>query len=230
MRIGVEPGSSPQNLALLTWMVLTLVIHGGLACTTDPINGGDDDSASGDDDADDDDADDDDASDDDGADDDAGDDDTEVESGPPSYGSGTTIDIHDMFDWINSQRVGYEPHDRYWGIPFSDDHFHQSVTWPITMTWDETAAAVAQNEADSIAAGGPPSLISVENGIIYVSTPCTAPYMVHTVEETMTSVNPFMRMAAYYHDFGGQGPVLDKLGVGASDNGDGTTSWVLAFD
>ena len=54
--------------------------------------------------------------------------------------------------------------------------------------------------------------------------------MVHTSEATMSSVNPFMRMAAYYHDFGGSGPVLDKIGVGASDMGDGSTAWVLVFN
>ena len=98
------------------------------------------------------------------------------------------------------------------------------------MTWDDTAAAIAQNEADSIASGNSPSLTSVEGGIIYISSPCTAPHMVHTSEATMSSVNPFMRMAAYYHDFGGEGPVLDKIGIGASDNGDGSTSWVLVFN
>jgi hypothetical protein len=158
--------------------------------------------------------------------------DDDTEAGPPSFGESSAFDnVEDMADWINEQRQGYEPHDRYWGIPFSNDHFHGNFTWPIVMTWDDAAAAIAQNAADDIADGTMPSgLISVESGIIYVSAPCTAPYMVHTSEDTMSSVNPFMRMAAYYHDFGGEGPVLDKIGVGASDMGDGNTAWVLVFN
>jgi hypothetical protein len=158
--------------------------------------------------------------------------DSDTEAGEPSFGSNSAFDdVHDMADWINSQRQGYEPHDRYWGIPFSNDHFHANFTWPIVMTWDDAAAGIAQNAADDIADGTMPTgLISVEGGIIYVSSPCTAPYTVHTSEDTMSSVNPFMRMAAYYHDFGGEGPVLDKIGIGASDMGDGDTAWVLVFN
>jgi len=203
--------------------LLALVATG---CT----DGGDDDAA--DDDAADDDAADDDAADDDAADDDddAGDDDT-VTAGDPSYGSNSAFDdVHDMADIINEGRLSYETHDRYWGIPFSDDHFHSDVTWPLVMTWDDNAAAIAQNEADAIAGGATPSGINVENGIIWISSPCTAPFMVHTDEATMSAINPFMRMAVLYHDFGGNGPVLDKIGIGASDVGNGDTAWVLVFN
>jgi hypothetical protein len=158
--------------------------------------------------------------------------DSPPEPGEPSFGSDSAFDdVHDMADWVNSQREGYEPHDRYWGIPFSDDHFHSNVTWPIVMTWDDTAAAIAQNAADDIARGSmPPELLSVEGGIIHITTPLSRPHMVHTSEGTMSSVNPFMRMAAYYHDFGGEGPVLTTIGIGASDMGDGSTAWVLVFN
>ena len=157
--------------------------------------------------------------------------DFDTEAGPPSFGSESAFDdVHDMADLINSERVDYEPNSRYWGIPFSDDHFHTNYTWPIVMEWDEAAAAIAQNAADAIADGELPAwLISVEGGTIYVSTPCAAPYFVHASEGTMSSNNPFIRMAAVFQDFGGDGPVLDGVGIGAADMGDGDTAWVLVY-
>ena len=157
--------------------------------------------------------------------------DSDLDPGEPSFGSDATItDVHDMADIINQLRQDYSAHERYWGVPFGTGEFHTDVTWPLVMTWNDTAAAIAQIEADAVAGGASPSGVDVvDSGYFWVDGVNESPYMVTTDEHHMSTNNTFGRMSIDYHDFGGHGPVLTEIGVGASDGGDGSTVWVLVF-
>lgn len=158
----------------------------------------------------------------------------DLHPGPPSFGSDSDLSsVTAMLEWMNEQRRGYEPHDRYRGLPdFSGrglGEYHTTVTWPIEMEWDECAAAIAQIEADAVASSSTPTGWEVECGGLWIEGVSTEQYMLTSKEGFMHAVNPFMRQAAYYHDPGGEGPVLTKLGAGAADAGDGTTWWVVVW-
>jgi hypothetical protein len=147
-----------------------------------------------------------------------------------------------MFDYFNQKREGYAPHDRYKGFPF-EGGYHGNVTWPLAMQWSPEAAAIAQAEADAVAAGKAPTgkatFANPGAGPLYVDGVNTTTYMVTGVEwagnftggETCTlcSGNPFARMGLFYQDPGGDGPVLTQVGIGASDAGGGDTVWVYRF-
>jgi hypothetical protein len=73
---------------------------------------------------------------------------------------------------------------------------------------------------------------------VYIANLNTATYMVGGKERagsfptstcTLCNSNPMMRMGVFYHDPGGDGPVLTRIGVGAADLGDGSTWWVIRF-
>jgi hypothetical protein len=98
------------------------------------------------------------------------------------------------------------------------------------MNWNETAAAIAQIEADAVAGGAAPSGVDVVGaGYFWVDGVNQSPYMVTTDEYHMSTNNTFARMSIDYHDFGGNGPVLTEIGLGASAEDDGGTVWVLVF-
>ncbi len=160
----------------------------------------------------------------------------------PSFGDSVFDDVIGMFDYVNGERKGYQPHDRYRGFPLAGG-YHQFVTWPIVLEWSDSAAAIAQAQADAVAGGaapkGMPTFANPGTEPVYVDGVDTTQYMVGGVERpdtfpteicTMCRSNPAMRMSAFYHDPGGQGPVLTKLGIGAADMGNGDTWWVLRFE
>ena len=161
----------------------------------------------------------------------------------PSFGSGSHFDsVMAMFDYVNGQRTSYQPHDRYKGFPFGGGSYHTNVTWPITFTWSAAAAATAQAEANAVAAGGTPSGSETDSNPganhLFIAGLNTADYMVTAQESagafstdqcTLCNSNPFMRMAVFYHDPGGDGPVLTELGIGAAAVG-ADTWWVLKFE
>ena len=151
--------------------------------------------------------------------------------GEPSYGSDATItDVHEMADIVNDFRESYSTHDRYWGITFGTGDFHTDVTWPLVMTWSDEAAAIAQVEADAVAGGATPTGVDVvSGGYFWVDGVNSSPYMVTTDEHHMSTANTFGRMSIFYHDFGGRGPVLTQMGLGASAETDGSTVWVLVL-
>jgi hypothetical protein len=155
----------------------------------------------------------------------------DVVAGEPSFGSDATItDVHEMADIINGFRESYSTHDRFWGVPFGEGDFHTTVTWPLVMTWSDEAAAIAQVEADGVAAGATPSGHDVvDAGYFWVDGVNSSPYMVTTDEHHMSTANTFGRMSIFYHDFGGRGPVLTRMGLGASAESDGGTVWVLVL-
>lgn len=161
----------------------------------------------------------------------------------PSFGSGSAFDdVMQMFEYLNEQRQGYLPHDRWRGLPWTGSQ-HQVETWPVMFTWDDDLADTAQLEADALAAGAAPDGEPATDGLtppLYVRGVDTAHYVVLGPEEpnswgmsNMSSLgreHGSARMALYYHDPGGEGPVLQRVGIGASDAGDGSTWWVLVFE
>ncbi len=152
-------------------------------------------------------------------------------AGEPSFGSDATItDVHEMAGIVNDFRESYSTHERYWGIPFGTGDFHTDVTWPLVMAWSDDAAAIAQVEADAVAGGTPPTGVNVASSdYFWVDGVNTSPYMVTTDEHCMSTANTFGRMSIFYHDFGGRGPVLTQMGLGASAKTDGSTVWVLVL-
>jgi len=164
--------------------------------------------------------------------------------GGATFGSGSNFtSVTDFFDYVNGQRDNYAPHDRWAGFPFTTGYYHTNVTWPLAMTWSDTAAAAAQAEADAVAGGASPSgeetFANPGQLPIYIAGLNTGDYMVGGRERpgsfttetcTLCNANGFMRMGVFYHDPGGDGPVLTRLGIGASDMGNGDTWWVMRFE
>ncbi len=164
--------------------------------------------------------------------------------GGATLGSGSNFgSVDEFFGYVNGQRESYASHDRYAGFPFTSGYYHSNVTWPYTMQWSDTAAAVAQAEADAVAGGAAPSgeetFANPGQLPIYVDGLNTVDYLVGGRERpgsfttdtcTLCNSNGFMRMAVFYHDPGGDGPVLTRLGIGAADMGNGDTWWVMRFE
>ena len=225
------------------WLAVTIPLAAWIGCTESDID--DDSSADDDDDGADDDASDDDGGDDDGSDDDVGDDDggDDDAGGDPSFGSGSNFDSVDgMLAYFDDQRAGYWNHDRWRGLPFYGS-YHSNFTWPMSFQWDAALAAEAQVEADAVAGGAAPTGSETDGNPgtehLWIDGVNTAHYMVSgketsgiwdTQESALGCENPFMRMGVYYQDPGGEGPVLDRIGIGASDAGGGATWWVMVFE
>ncbi len=147
-------------------------------------------------------------------------------------------------DYLAKGRSFYYSHDPYKGWPpnIGEGTGHTNHTFPAAFSWDDGLAQRAQDEADRLAGGGSPKGTSV-NGIggdsaynpFWVDALNTADWMIST-KETDHHVtygwglcwgNYVAKFMWHYHDFGGDGPVITKWGVGAHDNGDGSTWWVL---
>lgn len=163
--------------------------------------------------------------------------------GGPSFGSGSAFsDVMQMFDYVNVNREGYLAHERWRGPPWTGSG-HQTFTWPTTFAWDDDLAVQAQAEADAIAAGGEFHGLPATDGLvppIYVDGVDTAHSMVSGYEHagtwevenesSLSYHHGSARQAIYYHDPGGAGPVLTRLGIGAADAGAGDTIWVLVWE
>jgi len=169
--------------------------------------------------------------------------DTDAEPGEPSFGTGSYFDsAEDMLDYVNERRQSYSTHERYKGLPFAGGGYHTNVTWPMLMEGNDSVAADAQGEADAVAGGASPRGFETESNPganhLFMDGVNTGRYMVTGMESggvfsteqcTMCNSNPFARMAVFYHDPGGDGPVLTSVGVGASAVG-ADTWWVLIFE
>jgi hypothetical protein len=161
----------------------------------------------------------------------------------PSFGSGSAFDdVMDMFAYVNETRESYLTHERWRGLPWSGSG-HATTTWPTTFAWDDGLAAQAQAEADAIAGGAAFVGSPASDGwipAIYVQGVSTAHYAVAGVEASQTwgvenqsalsHHHGSARMAIYYQDPGGEGPVLTRLGIGAADAGGGDTIWVFVWE
>lgn len=147
--------------------------------------------------------------------------------------------------WVNQQRQGYAPHDRWRGLPVSGE-YHQNVTWPMAFTVDPSVSALADAEAKRVAAGGAPAGTPVQlnfNKTLWFSGLNSSSYQVTSSDVPgdwipaqftgdftagLTTGNPAARMGIYYQDPGGGGPVLARMGCGAALAANGQSRhWVI---
>jgi hypothetical protein len=151
----------------------------------------------------------------------------------------------DLFELLNDLRgqYGAEPpygwHDRYKGIPWEGEG-HNHVTFPVRFNWDHDLACRAQVEAERLADGGSPmgTMVDGQNGCcgdFYVDGLDTTDWRLSWHENdpaqqwAMTNHNGSARMGFFYHDFGGDGPAINSMGIGAAVRSDNTVWWVIQF-
>ena len=161
--------------------------------------------------------------------------------------------------YLNTERnqygSGFMPHDRWKGYPWEGE-YHQDFTFSIPFAWDDGLAAQAQAEADALAAGGSPSghQQNGSNGLpfcpaapFWIDGINTASWKISFAEHetdwmpppahpdscpapfAISADNQHARMGLFYHDFGGDGPAINKVGVGAAVGADCEVWWVLQF-
>ena len=154
-----------------------------------------------------------------------------------------TIDAHVAY--LNQTRSDYEAHDRWRGIPWSGES-HTTVTFPLQFPVDGELAAPAQIEAARVAAGGVPAGTKVlgqngENRELWVDGLNSAAWRITAIEmpgdwtvpmfgherAALHPSNGSARMALFYHDFGGAGPAIKRIGVGGAVSTDCRVAWVL---
>jgi hypothetical protein len=189
---------------------------------------------------------------------DAGDGDGDGDGDVPDIGECSNFVSVDQFaTFINTERQKYAgqlgalPHSRYKGMPWKGEG-HENYTFLTPFQIDAGIAAQAQAQAEALAAGGSPqgSSVSSGNGLC----PTTKPFYIHginTTDWTITTYEdpgdfmkpngscpePFAllpsngsaRMGLFYHDFGGDGPAISRMGVGAAMDEDCRVWWVLRF-
>jgi hypothetical protein len=164
----------------------------------------------------------------------------------PSFGSGSYFSsVEGFFDYLNDGRINYQSHSRWQGFPFDlvNGYDHYNMTWPLTFSWSDSLAAVAQAEADDVADGGTPSGEPTPAEIfadpIYIAGVNSSHYVVSGRELsgnfessncTLCTSHGMMRHAFYYQDPDGFGPVLTEIGVGAADMGGGDTWWTIVIE
>ena len=154
--------------------------------------------------------------------------------------------VADAYTYLNEERTSYEPHGRYRGIPWHGED-HDVRTFSLTFTWSPELAAAAAAEADRLAGGGDPAGVFVpgqngENRDLWVDGLGTAAWRISAIEmpgdwqtaglfshekAALHPSNGSARMAFYYHDFGGQGPAINQIGVGATATPSCQVFWVL---
>jgi hypothetical protein len=118
------------------------------------------------------------------------------------------------------------------------------MTWTSYFTWDDCLAEQAQALAEDIAAGNAShggTRVDGQNGC------CADFYMDNLFEDdfritfneapgeydngsfALSQSNGSARMGLFYHDFGGDGPVIQMIGIGASADANCNVTWVLQF-
>lgn len=151
------------------------------------------------------------------------------------------VDEADMLAWVNEWRQYYVPHDRYSTIL----GYHKNTTFPLSFDWDEGLAAQAQEQAEAMAAGQtPPGAMGdrlwVSGGntgqwrISFDEVPSDwveIPWTFGDYPFPLHKSHPAARKGLFYHDFGGQGPVIRNIGIGAAlvDGPDCRVWWSLQF-
>jgi hypothetical protein len=145
----------------------------------------------------------------------------------------------ELCDWVNEARNTSSGHERYKGLPWHGE-YHSNRTWPIAFTVDEDLMAVAQAEADRLGADGGPEGAAVGPDLRYHGFWIEG---VDTAEMTITAedipgdwdpgyfkapllnANANARQGLYYHDAGGDGPELERMGCGGANAEDGSGIW-----
>jgi hypothetical protein len=148
--------------------------------------------------------------------------------------------------FVNGERMGYSGHERFRGAPWSGE-YHSNVTWPLQLSVDATLSSEAQALAQSLASGQSPAGSPYSDGspppheYLWVSGINTDQYVVATLEGPgnwttdlvgnvtagITPNNGTARMALFYHDFGGAGPALGRIGCGGATAPGGERWWVV---
>ena len=148
--------------------------------------------------------------------------------------------------YIDSERASYQGHDRFRGPPWTGE-YHQTVTWPLQLAVDASLSAAAQAEALALASGQAPAGQPYSDGsppphqYLYVAGVGTDAYSLATEEHPgdwttdiagnltagITSNNGTARMALFYHDEGGTGPALTRIGCGGAASPGGGRFWVV---
>jgi len=160
-------------------------------------------------------------------------------------------DVQAFFEEMNTQRGSYGgeppylPHDRWKGIPWEGE-YHNNWTFPVRFTWDDGLAAQALEEAQRLADGGAPAGTQVagQNGCcrdFWIDGLNTADWRLTAAEypgdyddpynstAAFTPGNGSARMGLFYHDFGGDGPAINRMGVGAVSTASCEVWWVMQF-
>jgi len=149
--------------------------------------------------------------------------------------------------YLNQTRSDYAAHDRWRGIPWSGE-YHMMVTFPLQLAAASDLAATAQAEAARVIGGGAPAGVNVpgqngENREMWIDGINTAVWRITTFEypgdwtvpmfgherAALHPTNGSARMGFFYHDFGGAGPAITRMGVGAAVAADCRVAWVLQF-
>lgn len=156
------------------------------------------------------------------------------------------LDAASLCSYVNASRPMYGPHEPNRGCPGAGED--TTRTWPLTFKLDPALMAEAQAEAERLAKGG----VSKNDcgkaegkGGLKISGENTDSYAIAAYEEIcdypkypstsqypgLSRGNGFARMGLYYHDFGGYGPVLTRMGCGAADmvgsDGKAAMWWVV---
>jgi hypothetical protein len=161
-------------------------------------------------------------------------------------------DVAAFYDFLMEKRRqyggedGYGRHDRYKGIPWQGE-YHTNTTFPNEFAWDDSLAVRAASEAARLAGGGAADGEEIPGASpgqrpYWIADINTADWRISFAEEpgdfdadgggfasgdlpfALDSSNGSARLGFHYHDFGGDGPIINRMGVGASCAGE-TTWW-----
>lgn len=147
-------------------------------------------------------------------------------------------------------------HDRYKGLPWQGEG-HQNFTFSAQFAWDDGLAATAQAEAEAIASGAASPSGGQSNGSNGLPFCPAKPFWIDGLNTSnwkisfaelaedwmppadhpdscpapfaLSADNQHARMGLLYHDFGGDGPAIHSVGVGAAIGDDCQVWWVLQF-
>ena len=146
--------------------------------------------------------------------------------------------------WINDLRQTYASHDRWRGPPVGGS-YHGDWTFPPQFQWDDDLAAEAQELSAVLAAGGTPMGVGYER--VWFAGIDTAAWTITVLEQPgdfeeipftfgdkpfpLHKSNPIARKGLHYHDFGGAGPTIGRMGVGGTIVDEATCHvwWVIRF-
>lgn len=173
-----------------------------------------------------------------------------ADSGPGEIGNYGPKDMPafrtpaELCAYVNTERQGYSNHQRFRGPPWTGA-YHDTTTWPLTLAVDPTLSAEAASRAQKLAAGGSPEGSPYSDGsppphqYLWITGVDTSHYVVASMEQPgnwtpdlvgnitagITSSNGTTRMALFYHDPGGAGPVLSHVGCGGARSPGGASWW-----
>jgi hypothetical protein len=146
--------------------------------------------------------------------------------------------------YVNAARERSRGHERWRGVP-GRGSYHDLRTWPPVFTGSPDLDRLAAAEAERVARGGAPA------GSVHVDSSWRRPLWVAGIgteriqvtardepgdwhparaarRAALVNSNGAARMALYYQDPGGEGPVLGQVGCGGASTADGRARvWVV---